>query len=186
MALLTAVRRVSRIGRGLLVGLCAIAPVSALAATGPLEYAVKASYLYKFAPFVEWPPRAFAAPESPLRICIAGADPFGTVLADAVKGQEVAGHPVTVEHPDTPVSMGQCHILFVGKSPDRPPADMLRAVAGRPVLTVTDRSRGVSGGMIQFVLAGGRVRFMIDARMADASGVQISSKLLELAVKVDR
>jgi len=155
-------------------------------AAGSLEYAVKASYLYKFAPFVEWPQRAFAAPDSPLRICIAGADPFGTMLADAVKGQQVGGRPLTVEHPDAPAAMGECHILFVGHSPDHTPTEILRAVAGRPVLTVTDRSVGASGGMIQFVLLEGRVRFAIDPAAAATSGLQISSKLRELAVKMER
>ncbi len=43
---------------------------------------------------------------------------------------------------------------------------------------------GVSGAMIEFTLVDGRVRFAIDDAAATASGVQISSKLLELAVKV--
>ncbi len=162
----------------------AVGTRGAAAGSASLEYAVKASYLYKFAPFVEWPPRSFVAPDSPLRICVAGTDPFGAVLADAVKGQQVEGHPITVEHPDMPAEMMQCHILFVGKT--AAPADLLRAVAGRPILTVTDRSHGVAGGMIEFTLVDGRVRFAIDDAAATASGVQISSKLLELAVKVAR
>ena len=39
-----------------------LVPGPALAAPGSLEMAVKASYLTKFAPFVQWPPRAFAGP----------------------------------------------------------------------------------------------------------------------------
>ena len=188
MALLSAILRLAKGVAGLLPGVVAMAAAPPLAAAGTasLEYAVKASYLYKFAPFVEWPPRAFAAPDGPLRICISGIDPFGAMLADAVKGQQVEGHPMTVEHPDTPAAMAQCHILFVGRSDDRPPAELLRAVAGRPVLTVTDRSRGVAGGMIEFTFVDGRVRFVIDNAAATANGVQISSKLLQLAVKVVR
>ncbi len=162
-------------------------PWAALAGgNASLEYAVKASYLYKFAPFVAWPPTAFASADSPLRLCIAGEDPFGTMLADVVKGQQVQGHPVVVEHPDAAADASQCHILFVGRAADPAPADLLRGVAGHPVLTVTDLSHGIGGGMIQFVLWKGRVRFLVNAAAADASGVQISSKLLELAVKVER
>jgi hypothetical protein len=175
-----------KVAARLLLGLLAMTVGARAPAAGAasLEYAVKASYLYKFAPFVEWPPRAFAAPDSPLRICVVGADPFGAMLADGVRGQQVDGHPMTVEHPDAAAGMAQCHILFVGKTVA--PADLLRAVAGRPVLTVTDRSRGVVGGMIEFTLVDGRVRFDIDDAAAAASGVQISSKLLQLAVKVAR
>jgi hypothetical protein len=40
--------------------------------------------------------------------------------------------------------------------------------------------------MIHFVTQGGRVRFQIDEGTARASGLKISSKLLALAVAVDR
>jgi hypothetical protein len=54
------------------------------------------------------------------------------------------------------------------------------------VLTVTDRGSGAAGGMIQFVMQAGRVRFQIDEGAARANGLTISSKLLELAIAVDR
>jgi hypothetical protein len=53
-------------------------------------------------------------------------------------------------------------------------------------LTVTDQASGSSGGIIQFILQDGRVRFAIDAAAAQASGVPISSKLLALALSVRR
>jgi hypothetical protein len=156
----------------------------AVAAQTP-EDAIKAGFLYRFAPFITWPARSFAAPDSPLRICVTGTDPFGAALADPVKGLQVDGHPVVVDHPDA-TTIGRCHILFAGAGPDSPPADMLHAVANHPVLTVTDHGQNVSGGMIEFMMLDGRVRFMIDAGQAEKSGLQISSKLLELAVKVTR
>src|SRR3546814_6650305 len=63
--------------------------------------------------------------------------------------------------------------------------DILSGKAARPILTVTDRSKGVAGGMIEFVMQGGRVRFQIDERAARASGLRISSKLLGLAIAVE-
>lgn len=169
-----------------------LAPVAALAALGgaasaadlPLEYAVKASYLYKFAPFVQWPSSAFAGAADPLAICIVGQDPFGSVLDDAVRGQRVNGHPIVVRHIDTVRPGVSCHILFAGSGEGA--EEMLHAVARQPVLTVTDRSRGVAGGMIQFVMVSGRVRFLIDEGAAQQSGVSISSKLLGLALSVVR
>jgi len=50
------------------------------------ENAVKASYLYKFAPFVQWPPAALGASAAPFTICVAGSDPFGPALDEAVRG----------------------------------------------------------------------------------------------------
>jgi hypothetical protein len=163
----------------LLAGLGRAAPAADL----PLEYAVKASYLYKFAPFVQWPPAAFESPGAPLTICIAGPDPFGPALEETVKGQRVNGHPIAVRHVETVHAGMPCQILFVAG--DETEED-LRAIAHDPILTVTDRARGSTGGMIQFVMVGGRVRFAINQAAAQDSGIAISSKLLGLALSVNR
>lgn len=171
-----------RASRGLFVVLAA-AVASAPVGAQPIEYAVKASYLYKFAPFVQWPPAAFASPAAPLTICIAGRDPFGKMLDEAVRGQRVNGHPIEIRRIDTIRTGMACHILFVGgEGGDQ----ALRALAHEPVLTVTDRNHGGTGGMIQFVTVGGRVRFAVDQAAAEQSGIVISSKLLGLAVSVTR
>jgi hypothetical protein len=151
-----------------------------------LEFAVKATYLYKFAPFVEWPPHAFPTAASPFNICVLGDDPFGVVLDHAVEGQRVGEHPIVVRRLPAAEPGMSCHVLFAGGSATQSPADMVRAVTGQPVLTVTDQASGSSGGIIQFILQDGRVRFAIDAAAAQASGVPISSKLLALALSVRR
>ncbi|WP_404712937.1 YfiR family protein [Sphingomonas sp. MMS24-J13] len=163
----------------------AASSVSVAAAAQSPETIVKANYLTKFALFIDWPARSFAAPDSPFRICVSGTDPFGAALADAVKGQQVQGHPVTIEHPDA-ATMGQCHILFVGPGSESPPAEIIHTMHGHPVLTVTDNDQDFPGSIIAFMTLDGRVRFAVDAAAAEQSGLQISSKLLELAVKVAR
>jgi hypothetical protein len=163
------------------LALIAAPAAAAVGAQATLEYAVKASYLYKFAPFVGWPPRAFANARAPFRICVIGEDPFGPVLDQVIRGQRVGGHPVAVLRMTLATRGMGCHILFAGGSERQSSADMLTLVQGEPVLTVTDR-RDAGGSMIQFVMQGNRVRFTVDAVMAQASGLPISSKLLQLAV----
>ncbi len=169
----------------LAAGMILLAGLGGIARAGdlPLEYAVKASYLYKFAPFVQWPPTAFEAAAAPLAICIAGPDPFGPALSEAVKGQRVNGHPIVVRHIEAVRPGIACQILFVAG--DETEED-LRAIAHEPILTVTDRARGSTGGMIQFVMVAGRVRFAINQLAAQDCGIAISSKLLGLAVSVNR
>ena len=162
------------------------APPTARARETALESAVKANYLYKFAPFVDWPPSAFANPSAPFVICIGGEDPFGQALDDAVRGQLLSGRRILVRRLASPASAGACQVLFIGKTRGGQGAELLKAVAGKPVLTVADQDRGVTGAMIEFVLKDGRVRFTIDADTAQAGGLTISSKLLGLALSVKR
>ncbi len=160
-------------------------PAPAVAAEPPLEQAVKASFLFKFAPFVEWPPRAFPAPGSAFAICLLGDNPFGTLVDEIVRGQRIGGRRVLVRRLGGPGDAAGCQMLFAGHSGDAGYAPW-SGVAGQPVLTISDRSNGVPGAMIQFVNQGGRIRFQIDDGAAKANGLAISSKLLGLAIAVDR
>lgn len=152
-----------------------------------LELAVKATYLYKLAPFVSWPASVYSAPNAPLTICVQGTDPFGSVLDRATGGQVVVTHPVVVRRLARLEADSGCQIAFVAGGAAQSQAQALQAVEGAPVLTVTDEQRGSSArGIVQLLLEGGKVRFSIDAARADRNGVAISSKLLALAVAVKR
>ena len=177
MAILSRLRFATILGFALA---CVIGPAAAQDAT--LEYAVKANYLYKFGPFVEWPASAFSGPTSPFNVCVAGDDPFGAVLDEATRGQAVQGHPVVVRRMAVVLAGAPCHVLYLGRSRNQTPAEALKAVRNEPVLTVTDEHQGTSRGMVNFVLKDGRVRFGLDAEAAQASGLALSSKLLALSV----
>lgn len=146
-----------------------------------LEYAVKATYLYKLAAFVAWPPSAL--PANSFAICVVGNRPFGTLLDQAVAGQTVQQRPIVVRRYATITGNPGCQMMYVAGSDAQPVADVLAAVRGTPVLTVTD-GQGDAAGMINFVLQDGYVRFEIDPQMAAQSGLNISSKLLSLAVRL--
>src|SRR4051812_36383343 len=78
-----------------------------------LELAVKATYLYKLAPFVTWPAAALGSPDDPLVICIQGKDPFGAVVDRAVAGQRVGSHPIVVRRVARLDRASGCHIAYV-------------------------------------------------------------------------
>jgi YfiR/HmsC-like len=177
-------RRRARLAGLAVLGLASAAPAQA---EPSLELAVKATYLYKLAPFVSWPAQAWATPNAPLTICVQGADPFGPLLDQAVGGQAVAGHPVEVRRLARLEASSGCQIAFVAGGPGQSQAQALLAVSGAPVLTVTDEGRsGAAKGIVHLLIDAGKVRFSIDAGQADRNGVAISSKLLALAVAVKR
>lgn len=165
----------------LLIAAFAVAAVPAPAVAPPSEVAVKAAFLTKFPAYVAWPPSARPRPGAPIEICILGGDPFGRTIDDAVRGQQVDGHPLRVRRLAAPGRAGGCHVAFVQGG-----APMLQGLHGKPVLTVTDSRGGGQAGMIHFVVRQGRVRFNIDEALAARSGVGISSRLLGIALSVRR
>ena len=149
------------------------------------EYQVKAAYLYKFAPFIDWPANAFPTPSSPLVVCVVGDDPFGRMLDRAVAGQKMGPRPLEVRRLGRADKAAGCHILYLGGSKAQTIGDGLASVRGEPVLTVTDEARGAEErGVIHFVVRGRNIRFLIDEEAARRNGLNISSKLLSLAVSV--
>lgn len=157
-------------------GLLACAP----AASQPSETAVKAAFLTKFAGYVAWP----HVTGGPLTLCVVGSDPFGKLLEAAARGQQVDGRPIAVRRMPGPDGTDGCHIAFVQGSTAGRTAEMLQALKGRPMLTVTDARGGPARGMIFFVVDGGRVRFHIDQAAAQQSGLSLSSRLLAIALTV--
>ncbi len=157
--------------------LAAASPADARAST--LETSVKATYIYKLAPFVTWPQ---SDPAKPFVICVVGADPFGAVLDQAVAGQVYAQRPIQVTRLDAVNPQSGCDIAYLGGSHAQPVEAALQALHGTPVLTVTDEN--APDGIIAFRLSGGHVRFRVDQEAADNAGLTISSKLLDLALSV--
>lgn len=174
--------------------LAAFALLAGIAQTRPagadqhadLAAAVKATYLHKFTPFVKWPDGAFAGPSSPYLVCVMGDPGFEGLVRRAVAGQVVGGRGFVVQAPTSVEQASHCHLAYFGPQSFAPTAAVLEALRGRPVLTVTDSLVGTAGGIVHFVLDGGRVRFEIDARLAQVSGIEISSRVLELALRVKR
>ncbi len=148
-----------------------------------LEYQVKAAYLSKLSPFIDWPAGAFAALNAPLVICIVGPDPFGAALDRAVTGVRDRDHPLEVRRLPVPEPDAACHILFAAEAALADQA--MEQMRGKPVVTVSDSGQPARA-MVSFVIANNRVRFDIDTAAAERVGLRFSSKLLSLARTVRR
>jgi len=168
------------LGAALALTAWAAAALAAPAEAPPLEYQVKASYLYNFVRFVTWPNDAFRG-EPKFNFCVVGAERFGSAL-DSIAGERVDGHEIMVRRLKTPAQAreARCHLLFVAAGVSDP-ADMSPA---RGVLTVGETTGFLKqGGVISLLDANGRIRFQINQQAARDAGLTISSRLLDLAQK---
>ena len=150
-----------------------------MARAQPSETAIKAAYLAKFGAYVTWP-----APSGPIFICAVGRDVFGNALDQAVAGQQIDGRPLIVRKLDSIDRESGCAIAYLAGSPRQSVPAALALLRSTPVLTVTDSRWSSARGMIHFQVVQDRVRFHIDDRAAAESRLDISSKLLALALSV--
>lgn len=147
------------------------------------EYDVKAAFLYNFVKFVTWPDRAFERPDQPMTLCLAGRDPFAGSLDRIVDGERVGNRALVVERLPSPAARAsRCHLLFVPAGEHDRQRTWLAATAGAPVLTVGETADFLeAGGVVQFVLEDQRVRFAIHPAPAEATGLVLNARLLQVA-----
>ena len=152
-----------------------VASAAAGAQDVPLEYRVKAAYLFNFAKFVEWPAAAAA---DPITICVAGRNVFGEALSETIRGETINGRALAVRVIIEPEA--GCQIVFVPRGAAA--SAYLGAARTSPSLTVGESPDFIEqGGIVNFTLEGANVRFQIDAGAAERAGLRISSRLLRLA-----
>lgn len=147
-----------------------------------LEWGLKATYLYKFFAFVDWPPGALGPAGTPAPLCVVGEDPFGGLIDEQGAGQQIGDHPIEVRRLRTVGRGSGCRVLYFRTAAGQSAAQAMAAVAGEPVLTVTDGAG--AQGVIQFRRVGDKIRFDVDQRAAAANGLTLSSRLLSVAVRV--
>lgn len=148
----------------------------------PLEYQAKASFVYNFIQFTDWPDDVFT--NGNFNLCVLNPDPFGRIL-DALAGEQVEGYPVVVKRVPRAEAVAEsgCHVVFVSAA-HRPSPELVRRVSGRGVLTVGEAPGFASrGGVINLVEDRGRLRFEINRNAAQQAELQLSARLLDLAVE---
>lgn len=139
---------------------------------------VKAGFVYNFSKFVEWPAAALP-PGSPMQLCVVGQALDGKL--NTLNGRQSQGRDIRVRNLSASGDFSGCHILFISASEERRLNSVLNAVAGSPVLTISDIGEFAEfGGMIGLSVQNEKVSFAINLANARAVGLKPSSQLLRL------
>jgi hypothetical protein len=155
------------------------------AQTSMSEYQVKALFLLNFAKYVDWsaavPPNA----NDPIVIGILGQDNFNDSLKNAAAGKTVNGRSIVVKQVSSSDDLGGCSILFISSSENSRLDAILSKTSALPILTVGESESFLAkGGIINFLLKDGKIQLEINLKTARKVKLQISSKLLSVAVAV--
>ncbi len=164
---------------------CLAWPLQAIGQAQATEQQVKAAFLFQFGGYVEWPADAFSRPDSPLGIGVIGADGVAGELASTAARRTLNGRPVVVHRLVRGDSMAGLHVLFVGRAERAHLAAVQSSIRHKAVLLVTEDEQSFDGGsMLNFVMQEGKVRFDVALPRAEAAGLKISARLLNVARKV--
>jgi hypothetical protein len=149
------------------------------------EFQVKATYLYNFGRFVQWPANVTAAQGDSFPICVIGQDPFGSALDATLAGETIDGKSVVAKRVVKTLDAQDCRVLYISSSEDSRLREILAGINKAGVLTVSDIPQfSQRGGMIQFVVSGNKIRFEVNLTSAQDAGLTLSSDLLKVAAAV--
>lgn len=171
-------RLLLRAGLGLTWALM-LAPRLALGNTFS-ETEVRASYLYNFAKYTEWPESG----RDNFNICALNDEPLARALK-GLEGKEVGKKRLSAAHLSSLASVRECQILFIGSTDTYRLDKILETLGNVPTLTVTSASV-LDRVNIVMVLDNNRMVFDVNLEPYRRTGLQPSSTLLRLARQVKK
>ena len=147
------------------------------------EYQLKAVFLWRLAQFTQWPSNAFENADTPIAICVLGENPFGDALDEAVRGETAHGRKLVVRHYRSVQETKACHILYIGGSAARQVKEIIAALRGRSILTVSDIEGFTRSydGMVRFLTEQNKINLRINLKAATAARLVLDPRLLRAA-----
>lgn len=152
------------------------------------EYNVKAVNVYGFCRFVTWPQDAFDQEKSDLIVGIYGESPIESALKTIAQKKTVNNRRLQVVLCKSEADVAKCHVAFVSGSVDSEEQfRVIRETIGRPVVLIGEYTGfGRAGGIANFYINEGRVRFELNNNAARARGLKLDAKLLSLGTEIKK
>lgn len=146
-------------------------------------YKLKAAFILNFARFTAWPDAVLTQSED-FSLCIFGDDPFGDAFT-GVKNKQIASKPIKVTQTNDLNLALQCNLVFISESEKGRLEELLKNLAGPPLLLVSDiKGFAEQGGTIELSTIDRRLGFIINNSKAKQVELKINSSLLDLASEV--
>ena len=144
------------------------------------EGAMKASYVYHFMRYTNWPMEG----RSGLRynLCLLGQDNMTPEL-EKLHGRPIGSGRIEVTKLNAVRDVRACHVLFISERDIENTGLINRVIGDAPVLTLSD-SPQASDVAIKLVLDNSRLLFDVDLDLLRVGGISMSSKALQLARSV--
>jgi len=148
----------------------------------PLEYRIKAAFLYNLTRMVDWPGAGVVNASKPFTLCFIGEEPFGDALL-GLADKQVDKRPIALR---INIALGQadtCEMLYISASEDSRLEKLLAEISHQPILTVSDQPGfGARGVMANMIIGTRKVKLEWNDSAAEKSNLIPSPALRKLAI----
>ena len=149
------------------------------------EHLLKAGFIEKFTHFVEWPASAQGGAEV-MKIAVLGKSRIEPAIREIfakTKNPDVSIINITSVH-----ETEGCKIVFISNSVSQEILqEFLQYTKGKPVMTISDTKGYCNKGvLLNMIVVDNYVRYEINKGVLDASGLKMSSLLLNSAIIIEK
>jgi len=151
------------------------------------EYEIKAAMLVNFAKHCGWPDRMFDRRQNKIVLTIFGADPFGKVIDNVVRGRTLKGkYYFEIRRVSDLKDLRGSHIIFISKSERnniRKITEYIKSFRRSSVLAIGDGIDGFckQGGIINLF---SDYTFNVNWNAASEQGILLDNRLLNIANEI--
>lgn len=145
-----------------------------------LEQEIKATYLYNFAKFVDWPPGK--SKYDPLVICVTQKSPVRSSLEFLAKNKSIKERPLQVHLVDKARSVNECNILYLTTEDIKSLPGIKQKLSSKDLLSVGEAPNFLTlGGQVQFFIEKDKVGFEFNLSAVERAGLKVDARVLNLA-----
>jgi hypothetical protein len=150
------------------------------------EYLLKTGYIEKFTHFIEWP-EIQNDNDSTFKIAVIGENKFGHALEEIFNKVRVKNMTAKVTNISSVDEIKNCMILVISGSINMNKLEeILHYTTGKQILTISEnKGYGKKGVIINMFVADNYIRYEINRKTLELSGLKISSLLLNSAIIIN-
>ena len=145
----------------------------------------KAVFTANFIRYIGWPE---AAKQGDFVIGVVRDKEMTDYLKSISKGKKFGFQNIVIKEFKSPDEVTYCQVLFISDNINlsKNAAKMIDKLGGKNSLIITEKEGATKyGSMINFVIRDGKLKFEISKKNASAFGLQISSKLQNMASAIN-
>lgn len=139
-------------------------------------HGLRAAMVYNLMLFVDWPPETL---NDTIVLCVITDDPEVSRPFAELTGKTIKSRRLKAQRRTPLANIDDCHATFMSGLDEGLLADKLASVDGKPVLTFTSLTG--SGAMIELALVDSRIVFDVSMARLRSAGLNLASRVLQLA-----
>lgn len=143
---------------------------------------IKASYLYNFSKYVDWP---VEHKSGNFIISVMGGGNLHSELVKRYNDKQIGSQQIEIRKLSKTLNISKCHVLFIGNEYADILPEISETLKNRPTLIISDHEGALDmGAAVNFVVVEKHQKFELDEENATGRNLFVGSTIKSLALRV--